>query len=241
MPARSGQRPWTRGCCWRRRRAKLIHGAGGAAVADGAGLVSARSGQALLQSSPSGGPQAGRAALRLGTGALLLCLPLRLHACACAACTCPLPLPQECREFKMGRCSRGDACRFNHVGGPPANDSNGGGYDEHRFDADDVSCRARAIDAPASLPRKPTARASQQPTSDYFFSGVCVAARRTAAAARVADATKTRIAMIASTKSATSSRRTMTRRRRRPAQRLPRPWPRREQQQLTAATAAGGG
>ena len=42
---------------------------------------------------------------------------------------------QDCREFKNGTCSRGDSCRFNHVGEPaPAPDS---GFDERRFDDDD--------------------------------------------------------------------------------------------------------
>jgi len=38
------------------------------------------------------------------------------------------PHSQECREFKNGRCSRGDSCRFNHVGGPQ------GEFNDRRFD-----------------------------------------------------------------------------------------------------------
>ena len=40
---------------------------------------------------------------------------------------------EDCREFKMGRCSRGDACKFAHVGGPPPS----GGFSERRYDEDD--------------------------------------------------------------------------------------------------------
>lgn len=49
----------------------------------------------------------------------------------------PLPRSQECREFKNGRCSRGDACRFNHVGAPA------GEFNDRRFDddRDDVSAQ----------------------------------------------------------------------------------------------------
>ena len=39
---------------------------------------------------------------------------------------------QDCREFKAGRCSRGDNCRFNHVGGPPPPPE--GGYNEGGFE-----------------------------------------------------------------------------------------------------------
>ena len=43
---------------------------------------------------------------------------------------------QDCREFKNGNCSRGESCRFNHVGGPPPA-AEGGGFDDSRFDDDD--------------------------------------------------------------------------------------------------------
>lgn len=43
---------------------------------------------------------------------------------------------QECREFKNGRCSRGDSCRFNHVGGPT------GEFNERRFDDRDDDRRS---------------------------------------------------------------------------------------------------
>jgi hypothetical protein len=46
---------------------------------------------------------------------------------------------EDCREFKNGRCSRGDACRFNHVGGPPPPPE--GGFDERRFDDYDDESR----------------------------------------------------------------------------------------------------
>jgi len=48
----------------------------------------------------------------------------------------PMHLAQECREFKNGRCSRGDQCRFQHVGGPPPAEERGG-YDDRRFDDED--------------------------------------------------------------------------------------------------------
>ena len=53
---------------------------------------------------------------------------------------------QDCREFKNGNCSRGESCRFNHVGGPPPPPE--GGFDERRFDdtADDRGGRAERYD-----------------------------------------------------------------------------------------------
>lgn len=40
---------------------------------------------------------------------------------------------QDCREFKAGRCSRGESCRFNHVGGPSTAPPEGS-FDDRRFD-----------------------------------------------------------------------------------------------------------
>ena len=66
----------------------------------------------------------------------------------------PLSRPQECREFKNGRCSRGDACRFNHVGGPTGGSggSSGAAFDERRFEVDDVSGSTRPCPSRSALP-----------------------------------------------------------------------------------------
>jgi len=53
---------------------------------------------------------------------------------------------EECREFKNGRCSRGDACRFNHVGGPPPGGGGGGDFDERRFETDEDRRGGRRFD-----------------------------------------------------------------------------------------------
>lgn len=77
------------------------------------------------------------------------------HACARGSLLSPPPSrSQECREFKNGRCSRGDACRFNHVGGPTGGSGGGSGaaFDERRFEVDDVSGSTRPCPTRSALP-----------------------------------------------------------------------------------------
>ena len=80
--------------------------------------------------------------------ALLMLRPTLPRPCLCSR---PSRFSQECREFKNGRCSRGDACRFSHVGEPgrpPA-----GEFDERRFEGgDEVRAQApTARDTPREM------------------------------------------------------------------------------------------
>ena len=44
---------------------------------------------------------------------------------------------EDCREYRAGRCSRGDQCRFNHVDGPSVPPPPEGGYDGRGYDDDE--------------------------------------------------------------------------------------------------------
>ena len=131
-------------------RAWLQHPVASRVCGRACGVQAKRGAQAKCGAQTAHGAQAAVLAAhgaRAAVLALTRAAPSRIFSCA------GLSRSQECREFKNGRCSRGDACRFSHIGGP----ATGGGseLEDRGIEAEDVR----------DSPEQPSLALSAQPCS----------------------------------------------------------------------------